>query len=1239
MLNARIEAAKQAMPNPSEEGPARMPFRNKQQQALLRARSRMEAALREVRAKRGLSVLQLACMHDLGITSALQLSPLDKESLMDTPQWQALLTAEILSNKSKLDNMVQKQTRQCEYQAKRKEAREYLRDKKGPSKFCGNMQSSQVPKELVQSLPVGVLWISQGPLENTVELITKIQEEIPSAEIQRTEGEVALLLLTVQEERATEGAALMKRAQRLWQWRAALRTPQRFLTILRELCLQRGLSNPAAPTLRQLTTEVVKILWEGQKGHRHAMTIGNAGSQHRGEYSWWAQGPGCLDQIQEWQTWVQDSHTSSDSEPSTCITCEDSKLSLRVEGGLQLFSIAMHDGSLSDTQPEEPNKGEPITQERPQHAQEASENKPRSACPFTKSETWHGFPGTLEVAYIQVKQPLDWETLARIARDSGGGPTAVAHGEGPGVQMTEYPQTPQGLPQKDRPCGPMPSATTMKMILDQGPWNSEELTMAWEKYMQTEGLSQHVCCEHCASKEKPIVVVIPGKMEQRRQLVCFCTTCWSFTSRHHCRHTSMDVSFFKQFNPTTGKFHRALPYAEDKHPRRIRGPVTDHELDQFRQGRLKLCKTGGPDKSTNELFRSLTSEELAVVREWADRVLQDAQSASSVLTDDVMNCSIRLLHKGGDTSDKPSDWRPIGLLNVGIQLIHHVINARLTNITEVENLIVPGQDGGRAGRGVDLNQLKLDWITSEAQRLKQRVLRIDIDFKNAFNSMSQSALWAVMRAYNIPDVDLLEAVYSRTTACIDPENARCATITFLTGVIQGGASSPRIFIVFINALLEHLTGTGQTLGISHGIEETEQFNNVAFMDDVTVLAQGDGGGQILLDATREFETWSNTKLNIGKTVVVDIDGGRKDGDPPKLTYNQQPIRVFQATESCRHLGFWATPNGDMTVTKQRVITKTREVLGLLMHHPLETKTAKELFQSMAVSVFRFSAAQVQWSQSELDQLQSLWLQAYKRAEHLANGTANEVFTFPGKWGGEELSTPVNIIAQELCNNITRCLVHDDVAKSITIQELQRAKDEWMCHTVNELYDEMELWTWNAVQHNRWARALKASNRVGVRPLWHLDESDDGSRKVSWATATRSLRKLKARIVNVGGKREQPSEQAWRLEDVAQWELLFRGEEVFWKVAGAIRRAGYDSILSLTQDPIGGGTTPALAREGEPGSRGTKHLRLLIPRNHRCYRRRTCNAPSMVRTRGLDRAGGVAQFPSTKDTEIQYRLSK
>ncbi len=92
----------------------------------------------------------------------------------------------------------------------------------------------------------------------------------------------------------------------------------------------------------------------------------------------------------------------------------------------------------------------------------------------------------------------------------------------------------------------------------------------------------------------------------------------------------------------------------------------------------------------------------------------------------------------------------------------------------------------------------------------------------------------------------------------------------------------------------------------------------------------------------------------------------------------------------------------------------------------------------------------------------------------------------------------------------------------------------------------------------------------VRPLWYVDEQENDEKKFSWATATRLLRKLKARILRVGGKRDHPKEQewktCWKLEDAAHWELLFRGEEVFWKTARALRKAGHESILSLIQEP-------------------------------------------------------------------------
>ena len=140
--------------------------------------------------------------------------------------------------------------------------------------------------------------------------------------------------------------------------------------------------------------------------------------------------------------------------------------------------------------------------------------------------------------------------------------------------------------------------------------------------------------------------------------------------------------------------------------------------------------------------------------------------------------------------------------------------------------------------------------------------RVDVDFTNAFNAMSQAALWAVMRAYGIPDVDLLMSLYEHSTVRMAPNDPQCATITFDTEVAQGSALSPLLFLIFMNALLGLITDRGQKLRISHGLkcgvqlrkkgatQETEQesvgqFNLIGFVDDLSLFAQTLGGAQAL----------------------------------------------------------------------------------------------------------------------------------------------------------------------------------------------------------------------------------------------------------------------------------------------------------------------------------------------------------------------------------------------------------
>ena len=633
--------------------------------------------------------------------------------------------------------------------------------------------------------------------------------------------------------------------------------------------------------------------------------------------------------------------------------------------------------------------------------------------------------------------------------------------------------------------------------------------------------------------------------------------------------------------------------------RRLRGQLTLRELKKYIRGCLKPGKAEGPERYANEVLRAMTEDELEVIRVWVNSILTDEETAAERMTEDVMNGTIRLLHKGGDTADTVSDWRPVVLLNCCNQLVMHVINSRLRAIVEKGGILTPGQGGGRQGRSVSINMSKMERVTTEAQRLMKRVYRVDVDFKNAFNAMNQAALWKIMESYNIPDVDLLKALYEHSTVRVAPNDRTCATIRFDTGVAQGSALSPLLFLLFMNALMCLLTEKGKIWKISHGIEGLDQFNNIGFVDDCSLFAQTTGGMQVLMNTVQEFEEWSGLKVNLKKTCMLIIDGCKKRRKIlGRVTFRGEPIKTLKETESCRYLGFWGTANGDMTVTKEKVKEKARNARDMLKHHPLTPELALELFMSIGVGVFRFSAALVQWTWRELMELQTIWVQAYKYAWRLPLSTASDVFIFPVSQGGLGYPVPVTILTQELGAYLTRCQAHEDVTRQFTKQELEEAKELCQCSSFRELQTEVELWEWDKLVANKWTRWAKCLSMTGLTVHLTAEEEAYTKQETSWAGATRDLRKLRRRVEAVGGRQEDCGAKEWELGD-EQWPLLWEGEEVFWSSVKKMRAAGYTTIQHLPQESKREGNTgkqmwkaPRLAR-GE-GSDGLRLFRVLIP---------------------------------------------
>jgi len=436
-----------------------------------------------------------------------------------------------------------------------------------------------------------------------------------------------------------------------------------------------------------------------------------------------------------------------------------------------------------------------------------------------------------------------------------------------------------------------------------------------------------------------------------------------------------------------------------------------------------------------------------------------------------MNGTISQLHKGGCTN-QPLDQRPVVLLNSVYQLLNYVMNERLAKIVEPANILEQGQGGGRQGRCVGINMQKVHVIQQEARRQGKRVYRVNIDFQNAFNDMYQASLWQVMRMFKIPDVDLLEQIHEGATVRLAPSDEESATITFDTGVAQGSITSPQLFNIFINALLRMLTVTGQNEDISHGLqigkdqkgdnqrdENGYQLNNIGLIDDISIFAGTPEGTQKLLTVVQEFTAWCGMQINVKKKhlLVIDNDKKRREQEPaPLLTIKGETLQAMNLDDACRYLGYWGTGNGDMKATKEVFRQKIIAARDLIKCHPqaLTLELATELFTSKGMGVFRFSAALIEWSESELNEVEQLCVQAYKNARHLLWSTASALFIFPKTHAGKESTLPMAVMTQELLLHAERCMRHEDVSKQIMLAGLNRTLDEWLCDSFVELIEEM-----------------------------------------------------------------------------------------------------------------------------------------------------------------------------------------
>lgn len=324
-----------------------------------------------------------------------------------------------------------------------------------------------------------------------------------------------------------------------------------------------------------------------------------------------------------------------------------------------------------------------------------------------------------------------------------------------------------------------------------------------------------------------------------------------------------------------------------------------------------------------------------------------------------------LIYKNGDKNDI-GNYRPITLTDVIYKAYAYILNNRLVEFIESNNLLNTAQCGFRPERGTAQKLIAIKSALQYANENQEEIHIISIDIKKAFDSVEY---WLIRQATSNEYFKLPKKLQDAIMDTMDGSQIKIRTIYGETdsinikrGVRQGDPLSAMIFNIAINSLLDKL----EKNAMNHNPNNHQKmFGPHAFADDIEIVAKSKAEIEDAWAIVTEFMNLTGLELNVSKTIYIANDKARTNNNLANIQYKNQPIQATDKNKPFKILGVWFTTELDWKYQKNISRGRFFGELKTIMKRKVTDLQLIEIINCMLMSALSYHMCVTSYTNEEI----------------------------------------------------------------------------------------------------------------------------------------------------------------------------------------------------------------------------------------------------------------------------------